>query len=284
MNRRSSPGPEGAGGSFHLDEHVCLDLLQGLLSPAERERILAHVADCHACEKLLQERAAETERLEATRVLRSLPDGEVVLERRGTAIRSDAGGHQRQWAPLWRSLSRMWGSIVSGFRQRRYRFALGFAAVAAVLLVIFWPHLQQTSEMGHLVWLPTSVGRLQVRAAAEAAARHDLAAGFDAYEDHDAARAISLLEKAKASGQLEMLREVYLGSAYALSGRHADAVSVLRTVRLQILPDPWGSEACWTLYVALRESGRQAAADSLLQVMAEERGEVGDRARRMLQR
>ncbi len=284
MNPRSNPGPEGPGESPHLDEHVCLDLLQGLVSPAETEKILTHIADCRVCEKLFEERAAETERLRATRVLRSLSDGEVLLEKRGTAIRSDAGESRRERAPLRRSLSRTWRSTLRGLSRRHYGFALGGAAVAAILLVILWPHLQEISEKDHLVWLPTSMGNLQVRAAAEAAAQHDLAAGLDAYADHDAERAISLLQKAEASGQLEMLREVYLGSAYALSGRHADAVSVLRAVRLQILPDPWGSEACWTLYVALKESGQQAAADSLLQVMAEERGEVGDRARRLRHR
>ena len=76
-------------GNGHIDEHVCLDLLHGYLSPDEVERILSHVGSCPSCEGLLQVRAADQERLDATMVLGKSPSGELILERRGTAIRSN---------------------------------------------------------------------------------------------------------------------------------------------------------------------------------------------------
>jgi len=106
--------------------------------------------------------------------------------------------------------------------------------------------------------------------------------GLQAYEARDLDNAIELLAGQEAAGLQETIRRIYLGSALALKGRSAEAVSVLRTVRAQTLPDPWGSEARWTLYVVLRECGSQSAADSLLRVLARERGQVGERARRFL--
>jgi hypothetical protein len=86
------------------------------------------------------------------------------------------------------------------------------------------------------------------------------------------------------TGSLEGVRAVYLGSALALSGRYGEAADVLRGVSLTAIPDPWGREARWTLYVALVECGRGQAADSLLKSLAEEPGEIGRRARGMMRR
>jgi len=129
-----------------------------------------------------------------------------------------------------------------------------------------------------LRWLPESTGDLQIRAATETV-DPTLAAGFEAYASHDAETAIALLQSAEATGRLEILRKIYLGNALAWEGKYAEAAAILTTVRARILPDPWGSESRWTLYVALRESGDATAADSLLRVLATERGEGGERAR-----
>jgi hypothetical protein len=134
-----------------------------------------------------------------------------------------------------------------------------------------------------LNWLPLSAGGPALRSSLEITTDKDLAAGLDAYGARDLDQAITLLERAEASGQLETARKIFLASALAWSGDHAEAVSLLRTVYTPILPDPWGAEARWTLYVALRESGQTASADSLLSILAQERGDVGDRARRLSQ-
>ena len=86
------------------------------------------------------------------------------------------------------------------------------------------------------------------------------------------------------STALETVRKVYLGSALALSGEHREAADILDGVSLDSLPEEWRGEAQWTLYVALDESGREARADSLLQALSQKAGEIGERARRTLER
>jgi hypothetical protein len=60
-------------------------------------------------------------------------------------------------------------------------------------------------------------------------------------------------------------------------------VEILEPVRFSSVPEQWGREAHWTLFVALRGAGRDASADSLLRILAERPGEVGERARRILE-
>ena len=123
---------------------------------------------------------------------------------------------------------------------------------------------------------------MRERAAVEATSSEDLAAGLEAYGDRDLEGAIDLLRSAEASGHLEEIRKIYLGSALAWNGAYPEAVSVLQEVSARTLPDPWGSEARWSLYVALKGSGWQRGADSLLHILSEESGEIGERARSRL--
>jgi hypothetical protein len=272
----------------HLDEDLCRDLLSGFLSNAEREEVLAHVATCPTCERLFAERVLEREHLRASRTFRVDPEGELAVEKHevGVApVRAEEGPlrvRESDDAPMPSPLWELWAKIRTAahtvLQRPQHRYATGLVAVVTILLIIFWPRQMDRPDDLLLRWLPESTGDLQIRATTEAVDA-DLAAGFEAYANHDAQTAIALLRDAEATGRLEMLRKIYLGNALAWEGKYTDAAGILRTVRARILPDPWGSETRWTLYVALRESGDQAAADSLLRVLATERGEVGDRAR-----
>ena len=111
----------------HVSEHQCLDLLQGLLSPAEEERVLAHLSECPGCEGLLQEWAAEAERLEATRTLVVRPGEEIVVQRRGTALRAPAKGTQS----LGDWLGSMWNRLATACRPPRAQIAGGGGTVYA---------------------------------------------------------------------------------------------------------------------------------------------------------
>jgi hypothetical protein len=64
------------------------------------------------------------------------------------------------------------------------------------------------------------------------------------------------------------VRRVYLGSALAFQGRYQQAVECLSPLRESVIPDPWGTEARWTLCVALYGAGERGAADSLLSVLS----------------
>lgn len=287
----------------HLTEGACRGLLNGFLSPAEQVATLRHLAACPACERSFRERVIERENLRSLIALRSGPDGEVVFERLQEQMSDEATakdpllpdarhGEQTEAAPAgldrlqprWAdSVAATLRSLWAGLCRPRYQVGLGLVAIAVVLILLVWPHQKERQALT-LYWMPVSSEGSSVRSTAKAASNPDLAAGIDAYAARDLDLAITLLQGAQTSGQNETLRKVFLASALAWSGNHADAVSILRTVRAQTLPDPWGSEARWTLYLSLRECGPKATADSLLRVLAQEQGEVGDRARRLRHR
>lgn len=281
MNRTSALAPEGGGHGPHIDEDLCLDLLHNLLAPAEKEKVLAHLAICPPCEGLFRKTVAERERLRATRVLQSLPGGRLILGSAGETVPTQQTKARAR--RLWGSRSQVLTGLLAGFRQRaRFRLAVCLGVVAAALLLVIWSGRQGAPDVPLPHWLPTHFEKTRSRTAGAAVPNEELAAGLEAYAAQDLKRAIGMLEKAQVSEQLEMVRRIYLGSALAWSGKYAEAAAVLKAIP-RTLPDPWGSEALWTLHIALKGSGREAAADSLLRSLAEEPGEIGERARRFLQ-
>jgi hypothetical protein len=106
--------------------------------------------------------------------------------------------------------------------------------------------------------------------------------GIEAYSSGDLRGAADLLENTEVTGQLDNLRRLYLGSAYARLGEYHRAVQELESVTFISVPDPWGGEGRWTLYVALRALVRDEEAKSILEELAREPGEFGDRAREAL--
>ncbi len=248
MNRHSTTGSDGS--TRHLTEDEVLDLLQDYLPREERERLLSHAADCEACEQMLRERVIEHERLRATRPLPA------------TAT------------PWWRCLR-------AALTAPAYPYGAAAIAAAAVLVILLWPRGGPPGSE-QLTWLPVTEENIRFRWAPQEGIDSILVAGLEAYETQDLERATRLLKDASAEGEMELIRKMYLGSALAWQGRYAEAVRILSEVSDPALPDPWGSEARWTLYVALRASGHESRADSLLRRLAEESGEVALRAREQL--
>jgi hypothetical protein len=277
------PGSDdrGQGGRRHIDEDVCLDLLQGLLPPADEGLVLAHISDCPACEALFQAVAAESARTEATMVVRTLPDGEIVLERRGTAVRSPRPVRPRPG----HALSRAWLYLQRLFLKPRYRLAGAVALVLAVMLLVLLPQYLGPHKASDLHLLPLYTFTLQARDVADQVPA-DLRAGLNAYDKRDFEGTIALLTKptlADLDEPDEAIRKIFLGSALAWDGDYDRAADVLGSAPLESVPGEWGREARWTLYVSLRESRREAAATAVLRALAEETGDVGERARRALE-
>jgi hypothetical protein len=263
MNERLHTDSTSTGHDRHLGRDRCRDLLHGLLPPDEEESIVAHAASCSRCEDLLQEMVAERERLRAM---------EAAYLGRGEQARDG----------LSEGLGRWLSDLAAAIWQPRYRYATALAAVAAVLLLVLWPYQGGDHESMQPHWLPAAASDIRLRDGAEGIADEDLAEGLAAYASRDLNEAIARLQRAELTGPLETIRRVYLGNALAMSGEHHEALELLRTITIDPLPDPWRSETLWTLYVALRASGRADSADSLLRRLALEPLEIGERARRQL--
>jgi hypothetical protein len=273
------PGP-------HLDEDLCRDLLNDLVSPEERRRALSHIACCESCERFFAERVVERERLLAARKLRVGTEGKLSVQR----LLKPVAGTEPEEGPLRMSRRRSggppslsvarrksWRGFFAAMVKPQFGIPLGLAATG-VLLVILWPQERESVLPRHL---PSAVGDVRMRAAVEETADSKLMEGLAAYAARDYEKAVDLLRSAEVSGQMEIVRKIYLGSALTWQERYGEAVEALRGVKARTLPDPWGSETRWTLYVSLKNSGRDEAADSLLDILTGERGEVGDRARRL---
>jgi tetratricopeptide (TPR) repeat protein len=280
MSHQSKSNNEGKERGFHLDEHLVLDFLLGCLSPTENEKVLLHLTECPACEKLFQRRVAESERFDATRILHVLPDGELAVERRGTAARA------KSWESpnLWSYLIKFWQDVRMRCSRPRFQLAGGLAAVTALFLIV-WFHGVRTSDTSPLYLLRPYSFQLQSREVPGTAPGEDFKAGLDAYNNKEFKLAIELLQRAKDSEQTaahETIRRVYLGSAFAWNGDYEEAIEILETIPFPLVPPEWSREAHWTLYIAMKESGRDESADSLIEILSGKPGKVGERARTLL--
>jgi hypothetical protein len=162
------------------------------------------------------------------------------------------------------------------------RLAVGAIAAAAAAGVIWTarpPRGPSGSAGDHRNWLPAITDTRLTREGAAGEADHYLVEGLAAYARRDVEAAVRNLTATRAAGPLESMRRAYLGSALVWSDRPAEAAALLATVPIETLPEPWQSEARWTLWIAWRAAGDPARADSLLEVLSREPGEVGDRAR-----
>ena len=255
----------------HLNEDRCLDLIRGFLSPEERERILAHMQACAECETLFVRHLADEERLRARGALRATPDGRLKLEPYLTEEPATAPDSRRQ------SL------------RRFLRPALGVASTAAAVVVLLLLSPRQAGDDPAAMLRPMPALGEQVRLRSDPPYGQDeaFALGVDAYERGDLHTAVKRLERATTTGgpgRLEALRRIYLGSAYARLGQFDEAAQVLETVPFVSVPDPWGGEGRWTLYVAYKSLQRDALAQAILEELSREPGQFGDRARDALNR
>lgn len=265
MNHPKTKDPDDRGRDPHVTEDLCLDLLHDLLAPEDAARACEHLAVCPDCEELLRSVVSADEQLRASRALELQPDGTFAMRNRTNPIESVS-----PLRGLLEPLRTLW-------HQPPFRLAAGLAVITAVLLIVA-PWEKQSAAGYRLYPLPVHFVETHARAIDTGGGDGHLAAGLEAYAAQRYVRAITLLEQAEATEHFETIRQIYLGSALAWEERHLEATAILQPLALHTLPDPWGAEAQWTLFVALKMSGRKARADSLLEVMRSLPGEIGARA------
>ena len=237
----------------HLGHDRLLDLAEGLLPADLRATALAHLKSCPACETRFQDIAASQARAQS--------EASTVLGGGATRF-GRATVHAR---PL---------------RQARWLLVTG-AVAAALAIALFSARDRVPRRIASQMDSSLPVARLRgaIRDVQSSAADSAVLAGLDAFNrnDYDAARRI--LESTRGKGGMETVRRVYLGSVRLQLGDAAGARSILLGLPEQRIPEPWKSEARWTLALALAGSDHHEAADSLLQVLSAEQGPVADRAK-----
>lgn len=267
MTPEFDPGRVGS----HADPDTCIDLIENLIPPAERERVLAHLAVCPSCEDLLRRQAATRERLraEAPEALRHEP-------RR----HHGPGAHPRGRTST-ATIGRFFAPAASG---RGIALAGALAAVALVVVVARTPRVEgpaarTTAAPPQVHWLPGSETEVITRAPWTAAPDPNVRAGVEAYARHDLAEARRLLGSSRSEGSLEVMRQLFLGSAAALDRDFAAAEDLLARLPMEQVPEPWRGEALWTLYAVFESRGARTRADSLLTLIAASPGPIAERAR-----
>lgn len=276
MNDCPHQTPKPTGPVGHVDEDTCLDLLHNLMPPDERDAILAHLVGCPECEALLRNLAAQQE---SARARHQLVVTDACIELRPTAVHPAA--RTLRWVDANRQLDRLREGLRRALASTAARVAAAGVAAGVVALLLIRP--PGGSPAAEDLWpLPGRPASTQLRAVAALPATSAIMSGVEAYDDADYRRACERLGAVTGEGPLEDVRRVYLGSALAMCGRHAEAAAMLASLDLRLLPDPWGVEGLWTLSVALRKSGQPERARAILQELAGEPGPVGDRARAAL--
>jgi len=289
QNRGVKRDRKSAFDEFHIDEDLCLDLLTGLLKPKVKRQVLDHMADCPDCEMLVQKRFAEGERSRS-----HFPDIRARLESEPSARTNRTELTTKQGEAANADGSERKTPADSGirpapvFRRPVYTAAAVFAAVVLVVTLFRMSGAPDGPELFLLTPVPAD---LMFRAETVQPPPYQLHAGLDAYRESNFELATELL-----AGTLELpetggdgdtwrsLAKIYLGSALAWTGQVDGAVSILEPVVSDWIPEPWRGEGRWTLYVCLERAGREARADSMLRVMANEQNIVGERARERLRR
>jgi len=167
----------------------------------------------------------------------------------------------------------------------RWAWMLGSAAALAACLLLFVtvvrPAHEKAADTHLLHWLPDPGELVVTRTPGGAAADPALTEGLASYRLRDMRAAAAALGKTRVSGPMAAMAAVYYGSALAWSGEYRAAARELAGVNMEALPEPWRGETRWTLYVAFRECGEAARADSLLTLMEAGKGTVADRAREL---
>ncbi len=232
----------------HPTPDTLFDLAAGLVPTDEQAALLDHLNDCPPCEDEFVQATADLETGRATR-----PDDAVIDQ----VVKTIPFPRQSR-RPRWQTLVPI--------------------AAAAVLAVALLLPVMSDGDGSRLIPLPSPGAELRLRDAG-LAADDMMVAGLEAYDQRDWNEAIRLLNEADDDGTWAPVRGVYLGSALAFSDRLGEARTVLEQLDAQILPDPWGSESRWTLSTVYRKLGKTVRADSLVTVLADESGVVGDRAR-----
>ncbi|NNF06954.1 MAG: hypothetical protein HKN21_09355 [Candidatus Eisenbacteria bacterium] len=242
----------------HITDDQCLDLAHGLLEDKERVELLEQSYECSVCESRLKDWVSQKEKVVATWNREHAPAK--VQAPKEIDPRSEV-------SPLDRL--REWFSFP--------KLALGSGLAAAALAIFLFLPAQNDGVLP----LPSSADLLNLRG--EAATNGDtIFQGFEAYNEENWKSAISLLQTSTADEGLEALRQVYLGSAFALDGQYQEALDVYENVDLADIPEPWRSESRWTQAMCLEETGKDARAQALLEELAKESGEPGRRAQERL--
>lgn len=266
----------------HLNKDLCLDLIHGLLPRRAADQVMDHAASCAACEEMLRMQAAGMERLRSSEVYSRLAQGD--LPRDAKQWLSSSMSREDLAGTVQPSRNTTTPARIKRWLRSRYAplYATGLVGAATAVLLLVWPAAQHNTGVPDLSWMPSA--SIIISRGDGSAATRDLEDALTAYGKHNLDAAISLLERAEATGKPDVIRRIYLGSALAHRQKYAEAIRVLHSLSAESIGEPWGSETRWTLLISLRESGRTASADSLLAILLKEPGEIGERARALVDR
>jgi hypothetical protein len=254
------------GGTVHLDEALLLDLGAGALAGEELHAAALHARACPPCEARLRAWTGAIERLRAA----------------GVPVRGDDGRYVLPELPPGPETPASRGRVIPLFRGRRpvLLAATGIVAAAAAVALLVLPRARDVRP-AEAYWIPP-VSAGTVSRAAQPEADPSLAEGFRAYGEHRAEDAARRLAGARASGDLDLLRRLYLAGALYNSGNAAAAAETLRALDVETLPEPVKDEAEWLFALSLTASGRTGEAGSWFEKLAAREGAIGERARRRL--
>lgn len=262
--------PTPPSGAAHLNDDELLDLAHGLREAMSGN--LAHLKECARCESRFRSLASERARL-LIRPRPLLTAGGIELASVATLPFGGGGTSPRDGLNL---------------KSRLLLTRLvGFGLAAAIFLVALFALRVGPQRKPTGFWLPPPTEEALRSDAGAWASDPEIAGALEAYERHDVTGALArfrALAPDRGSDYFNSLRALYLASLLTRSGEDAEAQKTLEAVDMNSLPEPWRGRARFILQDSYRHQGRAAAADSLLRLLADQPGELGERARDALGR
>ena len=257
----------------HMSDDRLLDLVNGLVSGAERQAVLDHARACAPCAERLRQfgaahaTAAALAPAALERAVHAVHavDATATAEAPPAPLRVDFAAHARARHPGARPIARP---------------RLAIAAAAVVVLgtatLFVWSALRPLQRpIPDLAWLPAPNPGILARGPAGSGDARILD-GLAAYGRHDLLAARRLLEPVHTTGPLELTRRIYLANAQLRQGAAAAAVRTLRDVPFSEVPEPWRSQSLESMARALSATGQQRAADSVRRSLAQRADSIGN--------
>ena len=148
---------------------------------------------------------------------------------------------------------------------------------AAVVFMLALPKPMPWRDL--MVPLPSDGDALLLRGGGEADSLR-VALQLQAQDQH--LRVLLSLQHPYADPALEVFRQLVVANSLAQNGKYSAAEQMLSELPLNSLPSPWREHSIWLHYITRRALLDHDGADSVLQQLAEDPGEFGERARREL--
>jgi hypothetical protein len=275
----------------HPSDDELFEVAYGLASDAERSWILSHVRRCPGCEErfLFVNRVRERTRAEvytgvlATETMSNPAQLGLTIRGGGADVTSEGVEGRDERSVEFRGVT----TIGAGATFRRLRSPLAIAASVTLCLFAGDAILESAHQASRPISLDGEWVVLRSQRPRESPeTRSTLELAIQAYESGDLRLAKERLETMPPAevryGFEDTMQSLIRAAIYVDDGRYREAITVLDSIRLETVPEPWESRGLLILSFAHSGLGNEVERRKILDTLATGATPEAAMARRLL--